>query len=128
MLSLQMFFLKKKNIIAQTLAGKKKSNCSKRSCFPWFQSILIRSSCIFCCRLCYWIVLQLISGRVRRYMLCLTLMCGLSLLQVKEAEVTEARIDETPEQQQQEKPASLLYFIMNDLNKKHLMYQFSSKV
>lgn len=46
--------------------------------------------------------------------------CCVSLLQVKEAEVTEARINEAPEQQEQ--PASLLYFIMNDLNKRHLMY------
>lgn len=50
-------------------------------------------------------------------------------LQVKEAKVTEAEINDAREHY---RPAaargSLLYFIMNDLNKIHPMYQFSLKV
>lgn len=51
------------------------------------------------------------------------------MLQVKEAKVTEAEINDAREHY---RPAaargSLLYFIMNDLNKIHPMYQFSLKV
>lgn len=52
-----------------------------------------------------------------------------SLLQVKEAKVTEAKINEAREHYRPAAArASLLYFIMNDLNKIHPMYQFSLKV
>lgn len=55
--------------------------------------------------------------------------CVLSLLQVKEAKVTEAKINEAREHYRPAAArASLLYFIMNDLNKIHPMYQFSLKV
>ncbi|XP_028263973.1 dynein axonemal heavy chain 9 isoform X2 [Parambassis ranga] len=47
---------------------------------------------------------------------------------VKEAKVTEAKINETREHYRPAAArASLLYFIMNDLNKIHPMYQFSLK-
>ena len=53
----------------------------------------------------------------------------LSLLQVKEAKVTEARINEARElYRPAAAQASLLYFIMNDLNTILPMYQFSLKV
>ncbi|KAG7263012.1 hypothetical protein CRUP_036779 [Coryphaenoides rupestris] len=48
--------------------------------------------------------------------------------QVKEARVTEAQINEAREHYRPAAArASLLYFIMNDLNKIHPMYQFSLK-
>uniref|UniRef100_A0A3B5KZ59 Dynein, axonemal, heavy chain 9 n=1 Tax=Xiphophorus couchianus TaxID=32473 RepID=A0A3B5KZ59_9TELE len=48
---------------------------------------------------------------------------------VKEAEVTEAKINEAREHYRPAAArASILYFIMNDLNKIHPMYQFSLKV
>ena len=51
------------------------------------------------------------------------------VLQVKEAKVTEAKINEAREHYRPAAArASLLYFIMNDLNKIHPMYQFSLKV
>ncbi|XP_043958392.1 dynein heavy chain 9, axonemal isoform X2 [Gambusia affinis] len=47
---------------------------------------------------------------------------------VKEAEVTEAKINEAREHYRPAAArASILYFIMNDLNKIHPMYQFSLK-
>lgn len=53
----------------------------------------------------------------------------LSQLQVKEAKVTEAKINEIREYYRPAAArASLLYFIMNDLNKINPMYQFSLKV
>uniref|UniRef100_A0A3B3RIQ7 Dynein axonemal heavy chain 17 n=1 Tax=Paramormyrops kingsleyae TaxID=1676925 RepID=A0A3B3RIQ7_9TELE len=49
-------------------------------------------------------------------------------IKVKEAKVTEAKINEAREQYRPAAArASLLYFIMNDLNKIHPMYQFSLK-
>ncbi|KAJ8413761.1 hypothetical protein AAFF_G00082680 [Aldrovandia affinis] len=52
----------------------------------------------------------------------------LVILQVKEAKVTEAKINEAREHYRPAAArASLLYFIMNDLNKIHPMYQFSLK-
>lgn len=53
----------------------------------------------------------------------------MSLPQVKEAKVTESKINEAREHYRPAAArASLLYFIMNDLNKIHPMYQFSLKV
>lgn len=50
-------------------------------------------------------------------------------LQVKESKVTEVKINEAREHYRPAAAqASLLYFIMNDLNKIHPMYQFSLKV
>lgn len=50
-------------------------------------------------------------------------------IQVKEAKVTEAEINDAREHYRPAAArASLLYFIMNDLNKIHPMYQFSLKV
>lgn len=58
-----------------------------------------------------------------------TVSTGMSLLQVKEAQVTEAKLNEAREHYRPAAArASLLYFIMNDLNKIHPMYQFSLKV
>ncbi|TMS22374.1 hypothetical protein E3U43_012639 [Larimichthys crocea] len=49
-------------------------------------------------------------------------------IKVKEAKVTEAKINEAREHYRPAAArASLLYFIMNDLNKIHPMYQFSLK-
>ncbi|RXM31518.1 Dynein heavy chain 9, axonemal [Acipenser ruthenus] len=57
-----------------------------------------------------------------------TLSCAVSF-QVKEVNVTEVKIDEAREHcRPAAARASLLYFIMNDLNKIHSMYQFSLKV
>lgn len=51
------------------------------------------------------------------------------VFQVKEAKVTEAKINEAREHYRPAAArASLLYFIMNDLNKIHPMYQFALKV
>lgn len=52
-----------------------------------------------------------------------------TLLQVKEAKVTETKINEAREHfRPAAARASSLYFTMNDLNKIHPMYQFSLKV
>jgi len=48
---------------------------------------------------------------------------------VKEAKTTEVQINEAREHYRPAAArASLLYFILNDLNKIHPMYQFSLKV
>lgn len=50
-------------------------------------------------------------------------------LQVQESKVTETKINEAREHYRPAAArASLLYFIMNDLNSIHPMYQFSLKV
>ena len=48
---------------------------------------------------------------------------------VEEAKITEVQINDAREQYRPAAArASLLYFILNDLNKIHPMYQFSLKV
>ena len=50
-------------------------------------------------------------------------------VKVEEAKVTEIQINDAREQYRPAAArASLLYFILNDLNKIHPMYQFSLKV
>lgn len=76
-----------------------------------------------CGTICRTSVLIFACNRVIPFMFCV------SLLQVKEAKVTEAKINEAREHYRPAAArASLLYFIMNDLNKIHPMYQFSLKV
>lgn len=66
---------------------------------------------------------------IHSFRLSMILVLELSQLQVKEAKVTEAKINEIREYYRPAAArASLLYFIMNDLNKINPMYQFSLKV
>lgn len=59
----------------------------------------------------------------------MSLLLLLLSVQVKEAKVTEAQINEAREHfRPAAARASLLFFIMNELKKIHPMYQFSLKV
>lgn len=63
------------------------------------------------------------------YIWCSSLIAAEIQVKVKEAKITEVKINEAREHYRPAAArASLLYFIMNDLNKTHPMYQFSLKV